>query len=220
MTGAGFALHATALGAYGFPPVSANVESLRGRDGRIISLVCGGSRRQYGGQLQVAGALLRAGPWDENSRHHRRAVRHQFALHADGSLAGPPGCGFGFDVSQGEVFHATVQSNFPGQGCAPALASFAPFGNWTWTLTGPDSSPETDGLSLPLQADYSAASPGCVGGLGLSFTLVWGSLFDPSVPGQPPHVVMNRIFAPDTLLQNGAACRDCSGAFVVDLAHE
>jgi hypothetical protein len=170
---------------------------------------CGSPEPCYGLVPGTKMAVTIVEPYDTNSH-----------FTATDNLAGPPGCGFGFDVAQGDVLHATVQSNAQGQGCDPAMASIAPFGNWTWTLTGPASSPETDGLGMPLQGDYSAVTPGCNGGLVLALTLVWGNLFDPSVRGQPPHVVMTRVFNPDLQSQNGPTCHACAAAFVVDLAHE
>jgi len=140
-------------------------------------------------------------PYDQNSQY----------LLTNNVLFGPtPGCGFGFDLSQGLVLHATVAENESDRNCKVAAPTFEPFNGWTWTLSSDPGTPDT-----VLAGAYSASDGACTGLVALTFYVESGDPLQPSVPGQVPHVVMTRQFdgsAPDT-----PTCHGCLGNFVVNL---
>jgi|SRR5580658_3248994 hypothetical protein len=123
--------------------------------------------------------------------------------------------GFGFDVTQGQVLEATVESNAPTNLCESAVPTIAPFGNWTWTLGGQLVGAENNGQNDPLVGFYLAMSAGCTGTVDLEFSFLSGDPFQPSVPGQLPHVVMARHFWLSS--PASATCHECDGVFVVNL---
>ncbi len=171
-----------------------------------LAVGCGSPGPCYGLAPGSRLAITVIEPYDQNS---------QFTLSSDFSPT--PGCGFGFDLAQGTVLQTTVASNASANGCHPAVLTVAPFGSWTWTLDGSLIDPMVDGLKEPLAGHYSAVGPACSGSVGLLFNLVSGDPLQPSVPGQLPHVVLQRAFTPDGSTANAAACRACDGFFVVNL---
>jgi hypothetical protein len=121
-------------------------------------------------------------------------------------------CGFGFDVSQGEVLTATDAENIPTSdgACTGPIARFAPFGSWTWTLEGT----QTSGSQFILAGEYSATNGVCAGHAQVTLTVSSGANpFAPSAPGQTPNVYMTRSFG-----GSGPGCpTSCVGSFVVNL---
>ncbi|MDP9035853.1 MAG: hypothetical protein M3O50_13715 [Myxococcota bacterium] len=126
----------------------------------------------------------------------------------------PAECGFGFDLTQGQVLHATVVSARAGDntGCQVGFPEFTPFDGWTWARTPPGQSP-TGGTML--DGAYWATRGSCSSALGAVVEVVQsGDPFQPSVPGQRPRVVLKRVFNGG---QDATTCPGCLGHFVVDV---
>jgi|CZKU01.1.fsa_nt_gi hypothetical protein len=121
-------------------------------------------------------------------------------------------CGFGFDISKGQVLVITVVQNvLDGTGaCRGAIARFEPFGAWTWTLGSVEGTNAADILN----GEYITSDGMCTGQVDVSLVVQPGSdPFATSLPGRPPNVYLYRSFS-------GAAAmchKDCSGSFVVNL---
>lgn len=132
-----------------------------------------------------------------------------------GDYPAAPGCGFGFDVQQGQVLAATVVSvTNPEPQCAQiAQVSIAPFGSWTWTIAGNDASCRGDVMG----GYYKATDGSCVGYVNVSVQHVSGDPFAPSVPGQLPHAVMQRTFERTSTSPPAWCVSNCVGNFVVNL---
>jgi hypothetical protein len=142
----------------------------------------------------------------------RIAITIEDTLGADSNDAGPANvCGFGFDVSQGQVLQATIVSTTVDAGglCAVPHAQIASFGAWTWTFISGDGG----GGDTVLSGDYAVSSGGCTGTTSLDVRVVGSaSPFAPFVQGVPPSVIMDREFG------GGAGCRPgCTGSFIVSL---
>jgi hypothetical protein len=128
--------------------------------------------------------------------------------------ASAPGCGFGFDVSQGQVLQATVVDNEGTMDCKIAKIAVAPFGDWTWTA-GRRSGVDGAGLNSPVNGFFTAQSATCTGSTSLTFQVLSGDPFQPSVSGQIPHVIMTRAFVSPS--DAAMSCPPCVGTFVVNL---
>ena len=135
--------------------------------------------------------------------------------------AGPPGgdsCFFGFDVTQGQVIEATVQSEPVNTqaDCRVGIPTFGPIGSWTWSDPG-----ELDNQGSPsiLAGMYTATNGVCNGFANV--TLLTGEgvsdIFAPSVVGQPPSAVLQRQYVGTPT----AACRSgCDADWVVNLQRQ
>jgi hypothetical protein len=121
-------------------------------------------------------------------------------------------CGFGFDLSQGAVLQATVvgRAENPPDACYAGVAKIAPFGGWTWTLTGNGSGPPLSALV----GSYAATNGTCTGTVDISLDVAAANPFIPTGPGETPNVIMSRSFS-----GSGApGCPTaCTGEFVVNL---
>lgn len=121
-------------------------------------------------------------------------------------------CGFGFDISQGQVLVATDVNNLLGAdgSCKGAIAQFEPFGGWTWTLNGN----QFTGAQLILAGEYEATNGVCTGHVQVNLSVDPGSdPFAASVPGQTPNVYLTRTFG-----GTSPACQKmCFGSFIVNL---
>jgi hypothetical protein len=126
-------------------------------------------------------------------------------------------CGFGLDLSQGSVLQATVTATVDDGSlgsCAVGVAQYQPFSGWTWTL-----SQNIAAAAFPylLVGEYSATNGTCSGTVNVTLRDTEGvSPFDPSIPGQPPNVILNRSFS-----GGGPGCpTECQGDFVVNLQRQ
>ncbi|MDP9149359.1 MAG: hypothetical protein M3O36_05380 [Myxococcota bacterium] len=120
-------------------------------------------------------------------------------------------CGFGFDLTQGQVLHATVTSSRAGAytGCRVGFPEFASFDGWAWTPTPPGEDPSGGTM---LDGSYWATHGSCSSALGIAVDVLRSSdPFQPAVPGQWPHVVLTRAF------NAGTTCSGCLGHFVVNV---
>ena len=107
-------------------------------------------------------------------------------------------CGFGFDLSQGQILEATVvDQSANGQFCKGSIATIAPFGTWTWTLTS--TTPESD---VDVSGSYAASSGSCSGTV----------YFSVSNGG---HSGLTRDFEPDG--STSSECHSCRGIFNVSV---
>jgi hypothetical protein len=124
----------------------------------------------------------------------------------------PTICGFGFDLSQGAVLQATVvgRAENPPDACYAGVAQIAPFGGWTWTLTGNGSGPPLSALV----GSYAATNGTCMGKVDVSLAVATANPFSPSVPGEMPNVIMSRSFSGSG--EPGCPTM-CTGEFVVNL---
>jgi hypothetical protein len=126
-------------------------------------------------------------------------------------------CGFGLDVTKGLVLQATVVSNRPNprNSCKVGIAQYQPFSGWTWAL----SANQTPGFPPSvLVGEYVATSGACTGQVQVDIDVVEGTdAFAPSMPGEPPNVVMARSW----FSGGGPGCpASCAGEFVVNLRKE
>jgi hypothetical protein len=107
-------------------------------------------------------------------------------------------CGFGFDLSQGQILEATVvDQSTNGQFCKGSIATIAPFGAWTWTLTS--TNPDSD---VDLAGSYAATNGSCSGTVYVAVS--YGR-----------YAGLTRDFEP-----NGSAspeCHSCRGSFDVSV---
>lgn len=73
--------------------------------------------------------------------------------------AGTPGtCGFGFDISKGQVLVAKDVRNVSANGqCLGPIAEFEPFGEWTWTLPAENLNTDTAPQNV-LAGSYDATN--------------------------------------------------------------
>jgi hypothetical protein len=94
------------------------------------------------------------------------AVGNRFAITIVDSEEAPPRtsgqpCGTTFDLTMGQVLQATVVDSVDSLGfCYQGIATYAPFGKWTWSLTdgGPDPPAGAD-----LVGNYKASNGTCSG---------------------------------------------------------
>ncbi len=125
-------------------------------------------------------------------------------------------CGFGFDITQGQTLEGTVAYTGGNLACKDGALSIAPFGNWSWTLK-----PGTDlgGTSYrPLAGSYDAHDATCIGHTDLTlYSLTSNDIFQASVPGHIPNVVMTRAFYSYVPPNSPQDCGACVGTFVVNL---
>ena len=108
--------------------------------------------------------------------------------------SGSPGtCGFGFDVSKGQVLVAKDIRNVSANGaCLGPIAEFEPFGEWTWTLPAENLNTDTAPQDI-LAGSYDATNGKCSGSVEVSVSVSSGAdPFAPFVPGQSPNVVLAR----------------------------
>jgi hypothetical protein len=122
-------------------------------------------------------------------------------------------CGFGFDLSQGQVLVATDAQNVTADdaSCKGAIAELAPSGGWTWTLSGTQSTASR----FLFAGEYEGSDGSCMGHVQMNLVVNPDAAdpFAPSVPGQVPNVYLERTFS-----GSSAGClRNCVGAFLVTL---
>jgi hypothetical protein len=124
----------------------------------------------------------------------------------------PAGCGFGLDVVQGQVLTATAVAGASGTDCSVATPVFDPAAAWSWADAGALGG---EGGGDVLAGSYQLQSAQCSGLVQLEFHVVSGDPFEPSVPGEVPHVVMYRFYYGGTSSETG--CVSCQDTYVVSL---
>jgi hypothetical protein len=113
--------------------------------------------------------------------------------YADGGGVSSYLCGFGFDITKGQMLEATVISLAEDvtASCTVATVSVAPFGGWTWTNSGeqPVASQEI------LSGEYTASNGTCAGTVQMGIDLArTGDPFAPIDAGASPIAQMGRKY--------------------------
>ncbi len=123
----------------------------------------------------------------------------------------PSTCGFGFDLSKGQVLIATVATTVAGKtdNCTTAAATFNPFGGWMWNF---DASKSLGSDPDVLTGTYDATNGTCLGTTTVTITPADVGP-DPYVSYVPQHGLMRRDFS-----GSGPGCpTSCYGYFSVNL---